>query len=203
MGWLVALLCIVLLGFLPVGIYASYDSGGAVAFLRVGPVRVALYPKRKSASKKHKSAAEGSFKKGAGESKNLQQKKPFGTLSDFCSVAQLILEFLSDLRRKLRVRNLELKLLLAAEDPCDLSINYGRAWAALGNLMPQLERLFVIKKRNLEIACDYTAEQTLVEARIDIVITVGRLLGIVAYHGFRGLRKYNEIIKRIKGGATS
>ena len=203
MGWLIALSGVILLGFLPVGIYAAYDSGGAMALLTVGPVRIPLYPKRRSASMQGKRGSAVGPEKDDFTSKKSQQKKQAGTLSDFRSIAQLVLDFLSDFRRKLRIRNLELKLILAGDDPCDLSINYGRAWAALGGLIPQLERLFVIKKRNLEIECDFTAEEPLVEARIDMTITVGRLLWIVAYHGFRGLRKYNEIIKRIKGGATS
>ena len=44
---------------------------------------------------------------------------------------------------------MRLKVVLAGGDPCDLSLNYGRAWIALGNIMPHLERYFVIKKRTL------------------------------------------------------
>lgn len=197
MGWLIALLVLVLLGFLPVGIYASYDRGGAIASLIVGPIRIRLYPKRRERMKQNKQRAADDAKA------EKTQKTQTGTLSDFREIAQLVLNFLSDFRRKLRIRNLELKIILAADDPCDLSVNYGRAWAALGNLMPQLERLFVIKRRNLEVQCDFTAEEPLVEARIDMTITVGRLLQILVCHGFPGLRKYNKIIKRVKGGATS
>lgn len=60
-------------------------------------------------------------------------------------MVKVALNFLGDFRRKLRVNRLELKLILAGGDPCDLAVNYGRAWTAVGNLMPQLERLFVIK----------------------------------------------------------
>lgn len=202
MGWLITLVALVLLGLLPVGIYAAYDRSGAVASLIVGPFRLRLYPKRCSSTKRHKrSAADTTVKDSstANESRNVKS----GTLSDFRSIVQLVFNFLSDFRRKLRIRNLELKIILAGDDPCDLSVNYGRAWTALGSLMPQLERLFVIKRRDLEIECDFTAEEPLVEARIDMTITVCRLLWIIIYHGIPGLRKYNKIIKRVKGGATS
>ena len=195
MGWLIALFALVLLGLLPIGIFAAYDSGGAVAALTVGFVRIPLYPRRKSAGKQDKKPKNDPTEKDDFESKKSKQRKKLGTLSDFNEILRLVLYFLSDFRRKLRIKNLEFKLILAGDDPCDLSVNYGRSWAALGNLMPQLERLFVIKKRNLQINCDYTVEEPLVEVRIDMTITLSSLLWILGYHGFRGLRKYNKTLK--------
>ena len=96
---------------------------------------------------------------------------------------------------------MELKLILAGDDPCDLAVNYGKAWAALGNLMPQLERVFIIKKRDLEVECDFTADQTLVFARLDLTITLGRLLHLIVVYGIRLLRQYLSIVKTRKGGA--
>ena len=49
--------------------------------------------------------------------------------------------------------------MLGGGDPCDLAINYGKAWAALGNLWSRLEQFFVIKKRDVEIQCDFEASQ--------------------------------------------
>ena len=72
-------------------------------------------------------------------------------VTDFLPLVKVVLQFLDGFRRKLRVNVLELKVVLAADDPCDLAVNYGRAWAAVGNLMPSLERVFVIQKRNIEV----------------------------------------------------
>ena len=105
-------------------------------------------------------------------------------------------------RRKLRVNVLELKLILAGDDPCDLAVNYGKAWAALGNLLPRLERVFVIKKRDLEVECDFTANETLVTARLDLTITLGRLLALGVVYGIRALITFLKIKKKRKGGAV-
>ena len=94
-----------------------------------------------------------------------------------------------------------MKLIMAADDPCDLAVNYGKAWAAVGNLMPQLERLFVIKKRNVEVECDFTADKTLIFAKLDLTITLGRLLALAMVHGIRILRQFLTIMKTRKGGA--
>ena len=111
------------------------------------------------------------------------------------------LRFLGDFRRKLRVDVLEMKLIMASDDPCDLAVNYGRAWAAVGNLLPQLERLFVIKKRDIQVECDFTASETLVIARLDLTITLGRLLAAVVVFGVRALKEFLKIKKKRKGGA--
>ena len=100
------------------------------------------------------------------------------------------------------MNRLELKLVMAADDPCDLAVNYGRTWAAVGNLFPLLERIFVIKRRNVEVECDFTATQTLITARMDLTITLGRILSLGVRYGIRALREYLQIMKLRKGGAS-
>lgn len=197
MIWLIILGALILLGIMPVGIIANYNDAGAGLMLSVGPIHFKLYPgkiKGKKSKRKQKSDKSNSL--------DSSDKRTKGSLSDFLSIAQFVLEVLSDFRRKIRVADLQLKLILAGDDPCDLSVNYARAWAAVGALMPQVERLFIIKNRNVEVQCDYLDDTTRIRARIHITITVARLLSVVLYHGIRGLRKYYRIIKQIKGGAT-
>jgi len=112
------------------------------------------------------------------------------------------LGFLNGFRKKLRVDCLELKIVMAGGDPCDLAVNYGKAWAALGNLQPLLERVLVIKKRNIELECDFVAASTLVTARVDITMTLGRLLALVAVAAFRAVKEFLKIMKKRKGGAA-
>ena len=68
--------------------------------------------------------------------------------------------------------------------------------------MPKLERFLVIRKRNLEVECDFTSEKTLVFVRLELTITLGRLLGLAVVYGIRGLREYLKISKKRKGGAV-
>lgn len=123
-------------------------------------------------------------------------------MEDFLPLVKVALDLLGDLRRKLRLNRLEIKLILAGDDPCDLAVNYGRAWSALGNLIPQLERLFVIQKRDMEVACDFTASETLVSARLDMTITLGRLLALAVRYGVRAGKEFLSIKKKRKGGAV-
>ena len=125
-----------------------------------------------------------------------------GSWKDFLSMIPIILDFLGDFRRKLRVDRLEMKLIMASNDPCDLAINYGKAWAAVGSLMPQLERVFKIRKRNLEVECDFLASETRVIARVDLTITLSRLIVVVGKFGFHALVEFLNIKKKRKGGAV-
>lgn len=125
-----------------------------------------------------------------------------GKLTDFIPLVKVGLQLLGDFRRKLRVNRLEVKLILAGDDPCDLAVNYGRIWAAVGNLMPKLESWLVIKKRDIDVQCDFTAGETLVIARLELTITLGRLISLGVVYGFRGLKEFLKMNKKRKGGAV-
>ena len=194
MGWIIALGILTGLAILPVGIRAVYDQRGPLVLLLIGPVKLTLYPKKKADK-----ATVVREKKSSSAKAPASQKKG-GDIREFSPMVETILQLLLDFKRKLRVNNLELKLVLAGDDPCDLALNYGRAWAALGNLMPRLESVFVIKKRNLEVECDFTSNATVILARVDLTITIGRLIRLALRHGFKGLRQYREILNKRKGG---
>ena len=197
MGWLITLGILALLAVLPLGISGIYDQNGPVAKLLIGPVSIPLYPGKKK--EKPEQIEEKQKPKAAG--KQVQDKKG-GSFTDFLPLLDIAVDFLGDLRRKLRVKRLELLLILAGDDPCDLAVNYGRAWAAVGNIMPQLERLFIIKKRDVQVACDFVESHTTVYVRLDITITLGRLLGLVTRYGIRTLRVILKNAVNKKGGAV-
>ena len=201
MGWLIALAVLVLLAILPLGVSAKYDDSGPLVRLIAGPIRIQVYPGKKQKQKKEK-PQKVEEEKPAASSQPAAKQKNGGSITDFLPLVQLVFDFLGNFRRKLRVERLEMTIVMAGGDPCDLGINYGRAWAALGNLIPQLERFFVIKKRDLQVNCDFTADKTLIYARVDVTITVGRIFALLGVHGFRAVREYLKIMKLRKGGAV-
>ena len=208
MGWMIFFAVVLLLAILPLGVFVSYDEDGVVVKIVAGPVKITLFPrpkKEKKSEKKLKKKTSASpaeqLPKPPQPPKQIPEKKKGGSWTDFLPLVQVALDFLGSFRRKLRINQLELKLTMAGDDPCDLAVNYGRAWAAVGNLMPQLERLFVIKKRNIEVACDFTASQTLVKFRSEATITLGRLVSLAVVYGIRVFREFWKIKTKRKGGA--
>lgn len=190
-GILIALAVICLVALLPIGVRLSYDENGGFVWLKLGFVKIKLYPretKEQSANPSKKSS----------KNKKTEKQNKGGSLSDFLPIARIVFDFLSDFRRRLWVQNLYLRLTLAGDDPSDLAVHYGKAWAALGNLFPLLERYVRIKKRDLQIDCDFAAEKTKVVAHADILISLGRFLAIALRHGIRGFKKYQLLSKKIK-----
>lgn len=205
MGWLIALGILVLIAIIPVGASIFFDEGGFRALIIAGPIRIPVFPAKKK-EKKDISKKENKTKvtKNATKpavSKQQKVKSKGGNIFDFLPVLDKTLDFLSAFRRKLRVTHLELKLILGGCDPCDLAYNYGKGWIVLGNLMPLLDAVLYIKKRNVEVECDFLADQTTVIARLDISITIGRLLLILIMQGIPILVQFIKVKNKRKGGA--
>lgn len=203
MGWLTALLVLVLLAILPLGFTARYDADGAQLKLIAGPVRVQVYPAKKKKDTQKKKPAKAKKKKAAAKKDGADEKKRGGSFTDFLPMVSIALDLLRDFGRKLRVNRLDLNLILAGGDPCDLAIQYGKACSAMGCLWPILEEVFVIKGRDVKIQCDFEASQTLVDARLDMTITLGRLLVLAGVHGFKAVKELIKIMNKRKGGAAT
>lgn len=202
MGWLIALGILVLLAILPLGVSARYNSEGALVRIIAGPFRITVFPMKKREKKENPKKKAPPKEKKSAAATPAKKKESGGSLLDFLPLVQIALDFLGDFRRKLRIHRLELKLIMAGDDPCDLATNYGRAWAALGNLWPRLEEWFEIRKRDVEIECDFTASEMLVIARLDLSITIGRLISLVVVYAVRALKEFLNIKNKRKGGAV-
>lgn len=212
MGWLITLGILLLIGITPVGVRFRYNSDGVFLSLILGFIKIKLLPSKKEKKpkkekkskkdKKKKKKDEGPKTKPDAPAAAKKPKEKGGSWTDFLPLVKVVLDFLGGFFRKLRINNLELKLIMAGDDPCDLGVNYGRAWAAVGNLLPQLERVFVIKKRNIEVECDFWAEQMTVIAAADITITIGRTLSLLVVLAYRGIREFLKIKMKRKGGAA-
>lgn len=191
-GVLIVLLLVCLLGLLPIGVRLSYDEAGGLVWLKLGFIKILLYPQDKTEQK----GKQG--KKKAKKSKGGKNKPKGGNLTEFLPIAKIVFDFLSDFRKRLYVQKLYLRLTLAENDPFDLAVHYAEAWGVLGSVMPLLEQYVKIKDRDLKIDCDFTAEKPNVVARADILISFGRFLVIALRHGIRGFKKYQLISKKIK-----
>ena len=216
MGWWITLGILTLLAIVPVGVRVCYDAEGPLVKLVLGPAKLTLFPRPKKDQKPEKEKKEKQSKQKAkktAEEANLpkppqppadkkQKGKKGGSLKDFLPFVKLAFDFLGDFRRKLRMKELYLRLILASSDPCDLAVNYGKTWTAVGNVLPALERWFVIQKRDVEVECDFTASETKVIARLEITMTLGRLLSLAAVYAVRGLKEFIVFRNKRKGGAS-
>ena len=213
MGWLIALGILVLLAILPLGASVKYNANGPLVRIIAGPIRLTVFPTKKKNKKERKPKKDKKPKNEKQEDPPVEEKpekkkhvksdspeeEKGGSILDFLPLVKVGINFLGDFRRKLRLNRLELKLIMAGDDPCDLAINYGRAWEAIGNLFPLLERAFVIKKRDIEVECDFEASETVISARLDITITLGRIISLAVRYAIRALIEFIKIKNKRKG----
>lgn len=212
MGWGIFFVCLLVLAWIPLGIRVSYGEAGFEARVIVGQVKITLFPRKKrkkkpkttdSSEKTTEETTKASSEKKRPKTETTEKDEPRmqsgGSLERFVPWIRLGLDFLGALRKKIRLDNLYLHVVLAGDDPCDLAVNYGRAWAVVGDLLPKLERVFVIGKRDIQVNCDFAAEKITVAARGDMTITLGRTLCLGVIYGIRALK----IILKRKGGAAA
>ena len=201
MGWLIALGVLILLALLPLGASVVYDEDGPRAWILLGCLKLPIFPRKKKPRKEQQKKQKKPKKTASSEKKPFPKPKTGGSWTDFLPLARVALDLLNDLRCKLRVNHLKLHLTMAGDDPCDLAVNYGRMNASLAALIAQLERFLVIKKRDVHVDCDFTASETVILARLDLTITLGRILAIAVRYGVRGLTTFQKIKKQREGGA--
>ena len=216
MGWWITLGILFLLAILTLGVSVHYNVDGPVVKIILGPVKLTVVPAKKKPPKEKKEEPKKEKKPKVKPEKPKQvgadappaepkpeKKEEGGSILDFLPLVKTLFDFLGDFRRKLRLNNLQLKLIMAGGDPYNLAMNYGKAWAAVGNLLPKLEQWFVIRKRDIEVECDFVASKTTVIAHLDLTITLGRLLAAVFTFLFKALIKFLQIKKKRKGGAKN
>ena len=191
MIWLIVAAVLFGLTWLPVGVRAIYRENAPGVWLTVGPLKFTLYPEKSKKTKEEK----------ASETKSQKKKEQGGSYGNFLPIFRAVVEFLSHFRKKLRVKRLEMKLTLAGDDPADLAVNYGRAWGAVGALLPQLERFLTIKNRDVAVLCDFEGDKTRIYARIDATIALGNFLYLLSRHGLKIFKDLIHSKNLQKGGA--
>ncbi len=173
----VLLLLLLLLCLLRVSVIISFGAALRVR-LRVGALRLTLYPKRKQGGK-------GKAKKADNKRKMWDTSKmgtlPRPTSRELKELAVTVLNVLSATARRAcrRVRINPLDVTVAfGGDPASAAWNCGRASAAMYALMPRIEELFSIPDPSLHLRADFDAEKMTAEGCVGVSARVFSLLFI-------------------------
>jgi hypothetical protein len=180
--WIIPLVIVAVvagLAALPIGLRVIYDKDGLTAKLLV-----CFFSYKLNITEINEKSFERRMKTKKKMEENPDYHPPIihpdGTLREFFPLLDLYLQLLFNKKYKLRVNLLEMKLTMANDDPFDLAMNYGKAQMIIAGLLPQLERIFNIKKKKIDVACDFLAEETMLYARADLRMPLARLLGALA-----------------------
>ncbi len=161
--------------FLRVVIIAEYSENGAIVSLKLGFLRINLYPTVEKEKRKKKKERRKKIRKEAEK-----QKEKGGKLSEFKNYISLVKKSLSRLRRRLLIHELILRVVIATDDAARTGMCFGLASAGLGILEPLTEDVLRIKKRDVSVGFSFTETETSVYFKISFSLAVWAVIYITS-----------------------
>lgn len=197
---LVVLGILLIVGMLPLNILAEYSERGPKALLKAGPIAIRLYPRPEKPEGQQNEKKEKKKNKREDDHKEEASDPRGGKFSFFKKLLSTALEFLGKLWRKLHLEELTLHLTVSAEgkDPADAALSYGRAWAAAGAMIPMIENVLIVHKRDVQVYMDAQSEEMTIYAKGILRIRLGGVLYLGLRYGLKALKLFIQY-KR-KGG---
>jgi hypothetical protein len=178
---------VVLITLLRVGILVIWDGSLTLKFI-VGPLRFTISSDKENAEK---TVSDKKTEKQKKKSKSgSKQKSPWPKV--LLSNWQELLELIGRVLRMPLLDPLVLKVTFGGEDPASGALNYGRAWALIGALMPFLERNFTIGKREIDVQLDREAKEMSVYAKAALTARIGQCIRLAISALILLIRLYNE-----------
>lgn len=194
-GGILCLLCLLLC--LRIRLRLCFDEGGLKLSAGLGPVWLLQIPREKTEEegqekqdpKKKKAGKKKKRAKKEKETKGTEEKKG-GKVALFRSLLPIITEALGKLRRKLRIDELTFWYLSACDDPAKAALAFGGASAAVGMLLPPLERFLDVRHRDVRTAVSFTEPESTVYVRLRLSLSLWAILYIGVPAGLAFLKAY-------------
>lgn len=187
----VILLLLFLLGLLRVGGGGEYSAQGFLAWIRVGPVHIRVFPLKK----KKENAKEKKAQKARSKAKEDQEKKgkQGGGLTLVREYLPLICEAAGALKRRIRIDKLQLDYTLAGrEDAAAAAMAFGCSNAAVGMILALFEQNFDVKEQRVRTAVDFNAGSPKVYVYAAFSARLGQLVSFALRFGWKFLMVYQK-----------
>lgn len=192
-----------LIGCIRVGGIVEYSEEGVVARVRIGLLKIKVFPmkkkkkkkdadkqkdkKKKKPKKKKKAKSTGDSSK-TGEKKEAPRKKG-GPIQLVKTWLPLGLEALGKVKRNICIDELTVDYTINGKgDPANAAILYGRICAGGGWVTALLENNFTVKKRNISAYIDFLADQALIYLKLSLSFTIGQLVVMALSLGWMALK---------------
>lgn len=177
--WIVLALLglLLLLNLLRVGVSAGYEAQALSVSARVGTLTIPVWPRPPASETKKPKKEKPPKAPKEGAEEQPKEKNPLD-LDTIFALAKLGLKAAGSFRRKLRVELFRLVFIAGADDPYNTAMQYAYVNAALGSLRPLAERALQIKKRDVQVGTDFTADKPQIEARLTLTIRIGQIVAI-------------------------
>ena len=175
---LMILLVLFVLGQIRIGAQVEYCEDGLFVRMRAGAFLIPVYPAKKKKTK-------------ANQTKQVippqQKKKKGGTLKMVLDLLPLVLETVGKLRRKLRVDQLEMELIISDPDPADAAVRYGQANALLGAIWQPVTKAFHVKDGHAHVGVDFEGNAPVLYILASLSLTIAQTLCLALAFAVKGL----------------
>ena len=194
------LLLILLVLSLRIRLTAQYDQGGPGVTVRVGPVRMTVYPRPEKAPEDKKK------KKSKPEKEPEDLPKKGGVVDKLRAGLSVIGPIFGQVKRRLTISEITLHYTASADDAAQTAMAYGGANAAVAQILPMIRHHFRVKKQDVQIRADFSGGGDQVFLRVKLTLSVwgAMRLGIFTWKKLResGLIQKGETHGKAHG-ATS
>ena len=187
------LIVLFLLGQVRVGCQAEYSAAGPVVKIRLGALKIQVFPMK---SKE---------KKAAKPKKKAEEKPPVplgekmgGALSYARELLPIVLDMAGQFAKKLQMDTLRLVLTAGGSDPADAAMLYGNASAALGAFWHPLTQAFHVKDGTAKVDLDFDRRETALYVFASLSLKIGQSVKIGVYFGLKALVAFLSVRKKLK-----
>ncbi len=175
----IILLVLLALSLLPLGVRVRYDKDALSVFARLWFIPFRVFPAKKKDGEKKKKEKKPKKPKEEPEGGETPPTKKGGKLDAVRAVLPLVKPALVGVKKRLTIRELELFVTWAADDPADSAVGYGCAQAALGTLWAVVDQSFKVKKSRLGCSVDFDAPSPTVYADATLTMRLGQIFTLV------------------------
>lgn len=191
-AWIILLLLVLvifLISRLHLGAIAEYNQSGLCVKLRIGWLKITVYPANKKKSGRRQSAQKKEKKL---ISEPTLQVEHGGSLELVKEFLPLICEAAGQLRKKIQIDQVILHLTWAAQDPASAALGFGAGNAILGMIWPLLDHNFYIKDRDIGVAVHFEQTKPNLYLLISASLTIGQTVAFGIYYAIRSLQIYRR-----------
>ena len=184
---------LVLLGCIPLSGGGEYSSAGASLWLRLGPVRITLLPRKQKTQKQRKEKSPQKPERPQKAKPERQKPTLGGSLAYAKALLPTVLECARRVWGAIYLNTLYLELQVGAEDPGEAAMAYGRANAVLGALWTPLVRAFRVKDGRARVDLDFDRKEPALYARAELSIRLGQALWLGLFFGLKALKQILQV----------
>lgn len=190
---LIIFLILAAIGLVRAGVHIGYGQDGFHVQARLGRLFFTLYP-AKPRKEKH---AKGKKVKKA-HAQEAEKSKKAGDFERFKGLIMPALDSFGDFLTGLRVDTLSVDYTVASDDAAKTAMLYGFSAAGVGGVLPLLERIFVIKKKNIRIQADFNRTSPVIAFDMALSIPIWRIFKTGTLFAFQVIKNYIRTKKQSK-----